>query len=170
MPINLTCIYIYEEKVRDCIRKSKYSQKEFMALKRLSFDGVNIAYEWGLDYDGFVVVPIPISKHRRKKRGFNQVDVIARSFSLRFKLRVDNSILIRVKNTKTQHGLSRSARFRNVSGSFEVKKDLSGKKILILDDICTTGATFLTASRALYEAGASEVRCFALSKKLRELV
>ena len=169
-PINLTCIYIYEEKVRDCIRKSKYSQKEFMALKRLSFDGVNIAYEWGLDYEEYTIVPIPISKSREKQRGFNQVDVIARSFSIRFKLKVDNSILIRVKDTKTQHGLSRRGRFSNVSGSFKVEKDLSGKKILLLDDICTTGATFLESSKALYGAGAAEVRCFGLSKKLMELV
>jgi ComF family protein len=170
VPKNLTCVYIYEDKVRECIRKSKYMGKEFMALKRLSFDAVNIAYEWGLDYDGYTIVPVPISKSRRKQRGFNQVDIIARSFSLRFKLKVDNSILIRVKNTKTQHGLSRVDRFRNVSGSFKVEKDISGAKILLLDDICTTGATFLTASKTLYAAGASEVRCFALSKKLRDLV
>ncbi|MBU1133277.1 hypothetical protein KKG08_03350, partial [Patescibacteria group bacterium] len=156
--------------VRDCIRKSKYSQKEFMTLKRLSFDGVNIAYEWGLDCEGYILVPVPISKNREKQRGFNQVDVIARSFSLKFKLKIDNSILIRVKDTKTQHALSRRGRFNNVRGSFEVEKDLSGKKILLLDDICTTGATFLESSKALYGAGASEVRCFALSKKLRELV
>lgn len=169
-PKNLTCVFVYEKKVRECIRKSKYSQKEFMALKRLSFDGVNIAFEWGLDYDGYTLVPVPISKNRVKQRGFNQVDVIARSFSLKFKLKMDNSILIRIKDTKTQHGLSRIGRFNNVRGSFKVEKDLSGKKILLLDDICTTGATFLEASKTLYGAGASEVRCFALSKKLRDLV
>lgn len=166
----LICIYEYEGVVRDCIRKSKYSRKEFMALKRLSFEGVNIGLEWGLDFSGFTVVPIPTSKEKEKSRGFNQVDVISRAFSIRFGLKVDNSILSRIKDTKAQHGFGRKQRFLNVKGSFKANKGLSGKKILLIDDICTTGATFLEASKVLYKAAASEVWCFGLSKKIRELV
>ena len=166
----LICIYEYEGMVRDCIRKSKYSRKEFMALKRLSFEGVTIAFEWGLDFSGFTIVPIPVSKKKEKSRGFNQVDVISRAFSIRFGLKIDNSILSRIKDTKAQHGFGRQQRFLNVKGSFKVNKNLSERKILLLDDICTTGATFLEASKVLYKANASEVWSFGLSKKIRELV
>lgn len=169
-PLCSVSVYEYEGLVRECIRKSKYSQREFMALKKLSFEAVSVAYDWGLDFADFRLVPIPVSKGREKQRGFNQVDVISKAVSMKFKVPIDISILSRIRDTKAQHGVGREQRFLNVKGAFEANKNVSGYKILLVDDICTTGATFLEASKVLYKSGALEVWCFSLSKKIRELV
>lgn len=165
-PSQLVSPFIYEKNVRDCIRKSKYSSRLFSSLKRLSFEGVSIVFEWGYSFDGFIVVPIPVSKQREKLRGFNQADIISKIFAVRFGLSVDNSILTRTKDKNAQHSLSRQDRFKNIKGSFVSGEKVRGKKVVLIDDICTTGATFLEASKVLFENGALDVKCFSLSKKL----
>jgi ComF family protein len=165
-PSQLISPFIYEKNVRECIRKSKYSSRLFSCLKRLSFEGVNIVFEWGYSFDDFVVVPIPVSKQREKLRGFNQADIISKIFAVRFGLVADHSILIRTKDKHAQHSLSRQDRFSNIKGSFVSNEKVKGKKVLLVDDICTTGATFLEASKVLFENGALDVKCFSLSKKL----
>ena len=165
-PSQLISPFIYADKVRDCIRKSKYSSRLFSCLKRLSFEGVNIVYEWGYSFDGFVVVPIPVSRQREKLRGFNQADIISKIFAKRFGLTIDFSILTRTRDKHAQHDLSRSERFKNIEGSFASSEKAKEKKIVLVDDICTTGATFLEASKVLFENGAVDVKCFSLSKRL----
>jgi ComF family protein len=165
-PSQLISPFIYEKNVRECIRKSKYSSRLFSSLKRLSFEGVNIVYEWGFSFEGFVVVPIPVSKQREKLRGFNQSDIISKVFAIRFGLSTDSSILARTKDKHAQHSLSRQDRFKNIKGSFISSEKVKGKKVVLVDDICTTGATFLEASKVLFEKEALDVKCFSLSKKL----
>jgi len=77
------------------------------------------------------------------------------------------SILIRKKDTPHQTTFDRESRFKNVENAFKVNKKVEGVNILLVDDICTTGATFLEASKLLMNAGAISVECFALSKKLK---
>ncbi len=165
-PSQLISIFSYEKNVRECIRKSKYSSRLFMCLKRLSFEGVNIAYEWGYSFNDFIVVSIPVSKQKEKIRGFNQADIISKVFARRFGVPIDNSILSRIKDKSAQHDLSRKERFENIKGSFVSNEKVKDKKVVLIDDICTSGATFLEASKVLYENGATDVRCFSLSKKL----
>ena len=166
IPSQSLSVFVYENNVRECIRKSKYSSRIFMCLKRLAFEGVNILFEWGYDFKDYIVVPIPVSKEKEKLRGFNQADIISKYFSKRFDLQVDKSLLTRIKDKHAQHNLTRKERFENVKGAFVSKKEVSGKRIVLVDDICTTGATFVEASKSLYEAGALDVKCFSLSKKL----
>ncbi len=165
-PSQIVSPFIYEKNVRECIRLSKYSSRLFSCLKRLSFEGVNIVYEWGVSFENFVVVPIPVSKKKENLRGFNQADIISKIFAKRFNLVVDTSILNRVKDKHAQHSLSREERFQNIKDSFLADKRVEGKNIVLVDDICTTGATFLEASKVLFQNGALEVKCFSLSKKL----
>lgn len=168
-PSQIVSPFIYEKNVRECIRMSKYSSRLFSCLKRLSFEGVNIVYEWGYSFKDFVVVPIPVSKKKEKLRGFNQADIISKIFARRFDLIVDSSVIFRVKDKQAQHSLSRTERFENIKNSFEVCKsesEIAGKKFVLVDDICTTGATFLEASKVLFANGALDVKCFSLSKKL----
>ena len=169
LPSQFISPFIYENNVRECIRKSKYSSRLFSCLKRLSFEGVNIVYEWGFSFENFTVVPIPVSKKKENLRGFNQADIISKIFAKRFNIPVDNSILNRVKDKHAQHSLSRAERFENIKNSFEAGRlvnKIAGKKFILVDDICTTGATFLEASKVLFQNGAQDVKCFALSKKL----
>ncbi len=164
-------VYEYKETVRECIKSSKYHKKEFMALKKLSNEGIIFLKETGVVFEGFTVLPIPISNHRAKERGFNQTELISEIFAKRFNLKVDKNLLKRAKDTHTQHDFGRKDRFKNLEGAFVVEimrqAKVKDQKFVLIDDISTTGATFLEAAKTLKECGAKEVRCFSLSKRVR---
>lgn len=167
-PIQFLSVYKYEKMVRECIKESKYHKKEFMALKKLTNEGIILLKETGVDFSKFTCVPIPISNKRNKERGFNQTELIAEIFAKRFNLKINTKILKRAKDTIAQHTFGRKDRFKNLSGAFVADiKEISltqHKNFLLIDDISTTGATFLEATKTLYLGGAKEVKCFSLSK------
>jgi ComF family protein len=141
----------------------------FSTLKELSYEACKLLEEQDLSkyLIGKTVVSIPLSREKEKTRGFNQVDIIADKICRQFKIKKQNSILNRVKDTTAQHSYGREQRFSNIEGCFYAKKsEAKNKDILVIDDISTTGATLLEASKVLLEAGAKSVICFALSKKI----
>ncbi len=172
LPSQLCVIYDYGGFVAQVIIKSKYNPKRFALLRVLSTSAAKMASKLGFDFAGFTVVPIPISKARERDRGFNQTDLIAKAIGKEFGLTIDNSILTRIRDTSKQFGLHRDERGQNIHGAFAVDKDLYARnlvrdrKFLLVDDICTTGSTLMEASSALYSAGAKDVRCYALSRKI----
>jgi len=168
IPTSLVCSYEYGGVVRECIRKAKYNSKQFAALRILAKKGVKVLSELGGKYydNDLIVVPIPLSRKKMRSRGFNQARCIAQIVAQYWHFMLDDSILIRKKETAVQFSSNRKRRFENVKDAFAATADLSGKTVLLVDDICTSGATFLEASKALYNAQADEVKCFALSRKL----
>jgi len=164
-PTSIFSAYEYKGIVRKCIMQSKYSMRTFASLKLLAKEASNIASKCDITYKDFIVTPIPLSRGRSRQRGFNQAGLIGKAVAETFSISYQDSILIRNKETKAQHQKPRQERFKNMENAFKAEKDLVGQKILIVDDICTTGATLLEASRALYQVGAEEVRCFTLAKE-----
>lgn len=164
-PTSIYSAYEYKDLVRNCVMKAKYRAKLFAPLKTLSLEAANFASKCALSYEGFVITSIPLSDQRIKERGFNQAGIIAQAVAEVFAIPYKESILVRAKETKAQHKKTRQERFKNLKGAFIVPKDQLGQKILVVDDICTTGATLLEASKALYQAGTEEVRCFTLAKE-----
>lgn len=116
-----------------------------------------------LDLDMDFIIPMPISDERLKERGFNQTEVLC---ELLDKDLVRTDILVRVKNTPHQTGLSRENRETNLKSAFKVldKKVVKGKKILLIDDIYTTGSTLNESAETLLKAGASEVYTLTLAR------
>lgn len=153
-PSRLICTYVYEGLVRECIRKSKYNSMYFSTLKELSYEACRLLEEQNLSryLAERIVVSIPLSKKKEKIRGFNQVDIIADKLCKEFKLEKKTSILNRVKDTTAQHSYGREQRFSNIEGCFYAdKRKVKGKDFLVVDDISTTGATMLEASRILLD-------------------
>jgi ComF family protein len=108
-----------------------------------------------------LVIPIPIFKQRRKTRGFNQAEIIAKSFAERAGIPYSRDVLIRSKETLPMKGLGPSERMANIQGAFAIREELkektAGARLLLIDDIYTTGATLSEAARILKDAGASTV-------------
>jgi competence protein ComFC len=156
----------YDGVVRNCIKRSKYGARQFSALKILSATGVTFAYNLGLRYQDFSAIPIPLSKGKQRIRGFNQADVIAECVSKKFSLKTEKSLLIRAKDTNVQYGQNRNDRFQNLKHAFRTDpKQVRNRKFLLVDDICTSGATLLEAAYTLKTNGAKEVQALTLSRK-----
>lgn len=106
-----------------------------------------------------VMVPVPMHWWKRLRRGFNQSERIARVLARRAKLPLKTDILRRVRGTRVQAGLTHTERQANIAGAFRIrsKQPLQGKRVLLVDDVFTTGATASACAKALKKAGASSV-------------
>ena len=101
------------------------------------------------------VVPVPLSRPRLLERGYNQAESLAAGLADRLAVPLDPGALRRSRPTQAQARLSASERWANVSGAFEAQGDLSGQRVLLVDDVLTTGATLTAAAAALHAAGAT---------------
>ncbi len=110
---------------------------------------------WKVD----MVVSVPIHSKRKKKRGYNQVSVMTKTFSSLANLKYEERLLSRIKNTKPMNGLSSSERYENIHNAFLVNSNIKvdNKNILIIDDISTTHATVNECSRVLKEKGTNNI-------------
>ncbi|MFC1622039.1 ComF family protein [Patescibacteria group bacterium] len=168
VPASIFSCYEYWGLVRTCIKKAKYGSKLFSALNKLINESLTYSKKCGLGYKNMIVAPIPLNKRKYRTRGFNQAALIAKNLANFYNLEYQNSSLTRKKDTFAQYNLGKEMRKKNLQGAFEVKNisAVKGKKVLLVDDICTSGATLLEASRVLYKADVARVHCFTLARKM----
>lgn len=149
-----------EESTKNLIYSLKY-ESVFGAIPEVtekSFNLLNIFFNKN-HFDA--IIPIPLSFWRLKERGYNQSELIARSLAKKLGLKIDLN-LIKIKETKSQANLPRIERNINLLNAFSYKGILRGK-ILLVDDVITTGSTMKIAASVIRRAGASEVWGLALA-------
>ena len=118
-----------------------------------------------LDWDIDMIMPVPLGVARLKERGYNQAVLIARPLALRMNLPCETKGLHRVRETRSQVGLSIDQRRENVRNAFQANKEkVSERRILLIDDVATSSATLDACATALLEAGASNVRGITLAR------
>ena len=145
--------YPYETPVRDAILRLKFRNKRYLAA---ALAGVAArALPDPLDVDA--LIPIPLGAQRERERGFNQSQLIAAQLTQWLPVPVLDQHLIRHRDTVPQMSLTREARWRNVIGAFTCLHNVSGARVLLVDDVAATGATLEAAARALRRRGASWV-------------
>lgn len=112
-----------------------------------------------------LLIPIPLHKAKKVLRGYNQSEVLANGIASVLPIQVETESVIRTKHTSSQTFLSKEARQENVKDVFEVVKPalIQNKKIILLDDVITTGATIETCAKELLKAGANEVILLSLA-------
>lgn len=103
---------------------------------------------------------VPFTRRKYKERGYNQSQLLAKYIAMNLNLKYA-PVLIKIKDNKTQHNLPRNKRQKNVSGVFDInqKYSVKGKRILIIDDILTTGSTLSECTDVLYSNGAEHILC-----------
>ncbi len=117
--------------------------------------------------DADVIVPVPMGRLRLILRRYNQAAVLANELSRRSRLPVSHLALVRAKSRQRQVGLTRAQRRENMAGAFRVpprrQSEIAGKRVLLVDDVITTGATAEACARTLLRAGAASVDVLALA-------
>jgi len=131
--------------------------------------GVALAERWRrAGRGGDIAVPVPVHRERRKARGFDQAEDLARVFGRHAGLPVATA-LVRGKRTRAQHALGKAARASNVAGVFEVPPAsvalVRGRWVVLVDDITTTGATLSGCALALREAGVLGVSALTVARE-----
>ena len=131
----------YIGNMRKLIKGLKYHNKKELAK---CFAELLYTYWRELDesHEEYEIVPVPLYKNRQRTRGYNHMELVANEFSKLTGYRINKDLVRRTKDTKAQYKLSMPQRRDNLKGAFGVNRDsYTGKKILIIDDICTTGTT-----------------------------
>jgi ComF family protein len=112
-----------------------------------------------------LIVPVPLGRKRQKERGYNQAYLLASACAGRIGIPCRRTALKRVRETKSQVGLSIEQRHQNVAGAFKaVQREVQEKNILLIDDVLTTGATLNSCAEALKQAGAKQIISLTLAR------
>ena len=115
------------------------------------------------------IVPVPLYPTRQRARGYNQAELLAHELARWMKKPVERRALARVKDTPSQTGLTPLQRIENVRGAFAASAKLDLGRILLVDDVCTTGATLNACARTLKRAGATEVLAATVARVVQEI-
>ena len=161
----LIYIFKYEGQIRKLILDYKFNEKSYLYLTFVNFLLKNKKiFEKIKNYD--TIIPVPISKKRNKTRGYNQSLLIAKEIAQQTNLELVNNCLIKTKNIIEQSKLNKEDRTKNIQGVYELKnkKMIENKKILLIDDIYTTGSTVNECSKILRKGNPSKIGILVLAK------
>jgi competence protein ComFC len=156
---------VYDGVIKELIHAFKYRDKKYLGapLSRLMTEFIK-EFEIPVDFTD-LIVPVPLHAGRLREREFNQAAVLAENIAQEFGKTASHGLLERTRATSTQTQLDTLTRLENVRGSFRVppSADLRGKRVLLVDDVMTTGATSSEAALALKQAGAHVVFVLSLA-------
>lgn len=156
----------YEGRLREALQDFKYQERFDLA----QFLTEALACDAGMFGPQDSVIPVPLHPQRLRERGFNQAAILARGVGRALGVRIDLDSLVRVRDIPPQVGLERAERIGNVKGAFTVlpgrRGRIEGRKVLIIDDVLTTGATVGECARALRKAGAASVAALTVARAL----
>ncbi|MGI6595884.1 MAG: ComF family protein [Elusimicrobia bacterium] len=155
----------YEGPVKEALHRFKYLKKKYYGKKIALFLEHFLTKQ---QIDAFdIIIPVPLHWKKEFRRGFNQCAVVAFCLSKRLGKRYVSGVLVKSRNTASQTTMkNREGRENNVKGSFSVKKRhlLKDKRILLLDDVYTSGATIREAKNTLLKNGAKKVNILVIAQ------
>ncbi|MBO5738312.1 ComF family protein [bacterium] len=162
--VDIFCAGVYTKELQKLIRGLKYHRQKDLAYFQAKF-----MYEYFKNIDilqnvDFEIIAVPQHSNRIKSRKYNHMELVCEEFSKLSGFECNFDLIKRVKDTKPQYKLNRSQRLENLSNAFKVDKTYyNDKKILIIDDICTTGTTFEEMINELNKFEINNIVCFATS-------
>lgn len=158
-------IFKYGGAIRQAIIQFKYENLKVLA-DPLSHCMLEYLKEHHLSFD--IIIPVPIHKRRLRERGYNQSSLLAQRLSRVTRIPVVEGALVRTKHSPSQAKSDNvDQRRNNINNAFKcVSHDVSGKRILLIDDVCTSGATLNSCATSLKSAGAASVWGLTLAKEI----
>ncbi len=157
--------YRFEGAIRNAVHSLKYRNLRAMAPV---LAGLLADFVVSQSKEADLLVPVPLHPKRERSRGYNQSLLLARETGALLNMETSNDALRRVQNTPSQASVSsEDERWANVVNAFQASPDLvGGKRVIILDDVCTTGATLEACSLALKAAGAVSTQGLTLAREV----
>ncbi len=155
---------IFTGPIREAIHQLKYKNNLGMgeSLSRPMISSLK-KLNWSLD----LITPVPLGLVRLKERGYNQATLLARPIALCLRVPISTHALMRSRETQSQVGLTAIERQQNMTDAFRASDKLvTGKSVLVVDDVATSGATLNECAKALLGAGASQVYGFSLARAI----
>ena len=160
--------FSYEGLIREAIQKFKFNGKVFIGLKfaDIMFSRTSYFFE-KRDWD--LIIPVPVHINKLRKREFNQAQVLASKIAFYLGIPYLRYLLIKKINNPSQFSLKREDRIKNVKGVFDIvhPKKIKEKKLLLIDDVMTTGATVNECAKILKRYGAKRVDVFTIARTLK---
>lgn len=158
-------IFEYQGMIRKTMINYKFNDKSYLYKTIVNFLLKNKKFFQILkSYD--TILPVPISSKRRKERGYNQSELIAKEIAKKTGIDYNNQCLFKTKNIVEQSKLNKEERQKNIQGVYEIRNKpiLENKQILLVDDIYTTGSTVNECSKMLSQAEPKKIGVFTLAK------
>ncbi|MCI9087723.1 MAG: ComF family protein [Clostridia bacterium] len=162
-------LFSYTEPIRGKILQYKFEDKAYLANTIYEFFMNNEKlYGFLKKYD--IMIPIPISSSRKRERGYNQSELLARKISKMANIHIETQALKKAKNNQPQSSLNKEQRRENVKNVYKVQNELKiqNKKILLFDDIYTTGSTANECARMLRAFGSQAVGILTIARDLQK--
>lgn len=156
--------YAYTPPILQAVHRFKYANKRYLAADLAALAMSALPPDLQVD----LVVPVPLASSRERQRGYNQSRLLAAEVARNIGTPLDFNLLTRLRDTPPQTSLPRARRLANVRGSFRALRKLSGTRILLVDDVTTTGATIEAATSALRRRGAVWVGALTLARTPEE--
>ncbi len=158
-------IFSYNSLIRNKILEYKFHEKSYLYKTFVNFLIKNQKlFQKIKSYD--IIIPVPISKKRQKERGYNQSLLVAKEIAQKSNIPVETNCIYKAKHTIEQSKLNREEREKNAQDVYEIinKKILENKKILLIDDIYTTGNTVNSCSKVLQNGNPKKIGILVLAK------
>lgn len=161
---NLYILFEYQETIRDLIHLLKYKRHLTLA----SYFAQEAIFKFNLTSQSIYtqIIPVPLFKTRKRERGYNQSEEIAKALAESLNIPVKSEHLLRIRSTSTQTKMSREERESNVREAFYCPQKLTGHSILLVDDVITTGSTIEACTNTLKVSGANIVDVFVIAHPL----
>jgi ComF family protein len=160
--------FLYEGPIRELIHSFKYNRNTHLRypLALLTLEGLHPTVSTHAPH---LIAPVPLHRSRLRQRGFNQAVLIGSELSRQLSLQMLPDVLVRTRRTEPQIDLTAAERRLNVKGAFSVKRadTVTGKRILLLDDVMTTGSTMDECAKELKKAGADSVIAVTVARTAR---
>lgn len=158
-------VFKYEKMIRELIIQYKFNEKSYLYKTFCEFIIKNKkVFDFIKSYD--IIIPVPIHKTRMRKRGYNQSELIAKELAKKLNIGYNKKVLIKVKKNKPQSILNKKERKENTENVYKIIniEKIYNKRILIFDDIYTTGATINACIKELKKAEVKKIGVLTLAK------
>ena len=159
----VTAPFVYRDSLVTAIHNLKFYDFPMLAdymgdcmAAAVRVDFADVAFDY--------VAAVPLGRRRRRKRGYNQAELLARELSVRFQIPVNSSVLYKHEGEKQMALLNKEERRKNIKGLYDIKGMVNNQTILLIDDIVTTGETLRACAAQLKKAGAGDIYCLAIAR------